>query len=196
MKTKSIILLIIAIGLSGCASDTFVLNKFRNVMFPAVVGYRADNPLTVNLIADDAFRIEENSITALRKFDETQYKKSFYLKPVKAGEFIVVERTSPLAEGKDAGIKAVFKGDKIDVYEDNQYLYSYADKPISLNEVLSFQIIQDAKYTTMIVDCDTIVKHKTDIPCTEYTLFATGEGAELEIYSFEVDELYESTFIW
>jgi hypothetical protein len=193
---KPITIVILSLLITSCASDTFVMNKFRSVMFPAVVGYRADNPLTVNLIADDALRIEESSVTALRMFDETQYKKSFYLKPVKSVEFSVVERTSPLADGKKAGIKAVFKSDKIDVYENDKYLYSYREKKINVDELLKFQIVQDAKYTTMIVDCDTIIRHKTDIPGTEYTLFATEEGAEIEIYSFDVSELYETLPLW
>lgn len=165
-------------------------------MLPTVVGYRGDNPLKVNLIADDAVRIEDNSVTSLRKFEETQYHKSFFLKKTKEGEFSVLERTSPLERGIDAGIKATFKENGIDIYESNNFLYTYSGKKINKNEVVNFQIIQDAKFTTMIVDCDTIVKHKTEIPGTEYTLFATGEGTELEIYSFEVNEIYESSFFW
>jgi hypothetical protein len=196
LKIRTIILILLAVGISSCASDLYVLNKFRNVMLPTVVGYRGDNPLKVNLIADDAVRIEDNSITALRKLEETQYHKTFFLKKTKDGDFSVVERTSPLEKGVDVGIKATFRENGIDIYESNNFLYTYNGKEINKNEVVNFQIIQDAKFTTMIVDCDTIMKHKTDIPGTEYTLFATGEGAELEIYSFEVNEIYESSFFW
>ena len=196
LNKNVLIIIIIAVGLSACASDTYVLNKFRNVLLPTVVGYRADNPLTVSLIADDAVKVEGNSITAIRKFEETQYHKYFFLKKTKEGEFSIIERTSPIEKWEDSGIKAVFKQDKIDVYENNKLLYSYFDKRINIDEILNFQIIQDAKYTTMIVDCDTIIKHKTDIPGTEYTLFTTGNGSEIEVYSFDVRELYESVSFW
>ena len=84
---KKIILILVISLFSSCASDYYALNKFRNVALPTLVGYRGDNPLSVSLIADDAVLIEENSSTAIREYDVTQYDKSFILKKIKGNYY-------------------------------------------------------------------------------------------------------------
>ena len=193
---KKITLILLATLLTSCASDYFVLNKFRNVAFSTLVGYRGDNPLTVSLIADDALLIEENSSTAIRQYDITQYDKSFILKKIKGDYLKLTERTSPLEKDTSAGLKFIFTDNGANIYENNRLISSNSNIILRNNEKHIFRITQDGDYTTLVVDCDTLTHHKSAIPASEYTMFQTGAGTEVEIYSFEVEDLNETSLFW
>ena len=193
---KKIILILLATILTSCASDYYALNKYRNLALPTLVGYRGDNPLSVSLIADDALLIEENSSTAIREYGVTQYDKSFILKKVKGDYLKLTERTSPLEKDTSIGLKFIFTDNGAQVYENNSLIGSNSNILLRNNEKHIFRITQDGDYTTFIVDCDTLTKHKSSTPASEYTLFQTGTGTEVEIYSFEVEYLYETSLFW
>jgi len=189
---KSFILIILSLLVASCASDYYTMNKFRNVKLPSVVGYRANNPMSVSLITDDALLIEENSKTSLRKFDVTQYAKSFILKKKSGNDLIITGRTSPLDLDTTKGIKLVFSEIGINIFENEKLIGSKPNYRIQKDLEYIFRIIQDGDYYTTIIDCDTIIKFKSNIPATEYTEFATGNDTEIELYSFDVQELYEN----
>lgn len=193
---KKIILILIVSLLTSCASDYYALNKFRNIALPTVVGYRGANPLSVSLIADDALLIEENSSTAIREYDVTQYDKSFILKKIKGDYLKLTERTSPFEKDTSIGLKFIFTESGAHIYENNNMIGSNSNILLRNNEKHIFRITQDGDYTTFIVDCDTLTHHKTSIPASEYTLFQTGAGTEVEIYSFEVEGLNETSLFW
>ena len=193
---KKITLILLATILTSCASDYYTLNKFRNAAFSTLVGYRADNPLSVSLIADDAVRIEENSSTAIRQYSLTQYDKSFIVKKTKGNYLKLVERTSPMEKDTSKGLKFIFTEIGASVFENNRMIGSNSKILLGDNEKHIFKITQDGEYTTFVVDCDTLVHHKTAIPASEYTLFQTGAGTEVEIYSFEVVDLNETSIFW
>lgn len=193
---KKIILILLATILTSCASDYYALNKFRNIALPTLIGYRGANPLSVSLIADDALLIEENSSTAIREYYVTQYDKSFILKKIKGDYLKLTERTSPLEKDTSIGMKYVFTEKGASVYENNRLIGSNSNILLRNNEKHIFKITQDGDYTTLIVDCDTLSKHKTSIPASEYTLFQTGAGTEVEIYSFDVVDMNETSIFW
>lgn len=193
---KKITLILLATILTSCASDYYTLNKFRNAAFSTLVGYRAENPMSVRLIADDAVLIEENSSTAIRQYSLTQYDKSFILKKTKGDYIKLTERTSPLEKDTSIGLKFIFTGIGASIYENNKLIGSNTKTILRDNEKHIFKITQDGDYTTFVVDCDTLAHHKTAIPASEYTLFQTGPGTEVEIYSFEVVDLNENSLFW
>ncbi|MFA7325968.1 MAG: hypothetical protein WC121_04835 [Candidatus Kapaibacterium sp.] len=193
---KKIILILLATILTSCASDYYALNKFRNIALPTLIGYRGENPLSVSLIADDALLIEENSSTAIREYYVTQYDKSFILKKIKGDYLKLTERTSPLEKDTSIGLKFIFTEKGASVYENNRLIGSNSNILLRNNEKHIFKITQDGDYTTFIVDCDTLSKHKTSIPASEYTLFQTGAGTEVEIYSFDVVDMNETSIFW
>lgn len=187
---KKIILLILSIIFTSCASDYYVLNKNRNVKYATLVGNRAENPLSVYPIADDALRIEENSATGIRKFESLQCQKSFILKKTSGDKFTILERTSPLEIDKTLGLRMEFNKDGFRLYENDKLVKFNNNIKINNNETHLFRIIQDGNYTTTIMDCDTIVNQKTQIAASEYTVFRTDKSTEIEIYSFDVIDLY------
>jgi len=193
---KKIIFILIATLFTSCASDYYALNKYRNIALPTLVGYRGENPLSVSLLADDAILIEESSSTAIRQYDVTQYDKSFILKKTKGDYLKITERTSPLEKDTTIGIKYVFTDLGANVYEKNRLVGSNPNIKLRNNESHIIRITQDGDYTTLIVDCDTLSHYKSSIPASEYTMFHTGIGTEVEIYSFEVKELYETSLFW
>ncbi|MER3328254.1 MAG: hypothetical protein RIF34_01660, partial [Candidatus Kapaibacterium sp.] len=152
--------------------------------------------LSVSLIADDALLIEESSSTAIRQYDITQYDKSFIVKKIKGDYLKLTERTSPLEKDTSIGLKFIFTESGASAYEKNRLIGSNSNILLRNNEKHIFRITQDGDYTTFIVDCDTLTHHKTAIPASEYTLFHTGKGTEVEIYSFEVEELYKIQYFW
>jgi hypothetical protein len=190
---KKIAFILISLALGSCASDYYALNKFRNVQYATIAGYRAENPLTVYPIADDALKIEQNSSTAIRKYDAVQYEKSFILKKLSGGTFSITERTSPLEPDKTTGLKMQFSDNGFALYENDKEIASDHSVTLQTGEKHLFRIIQDGDYTTTIIDCDTIAKVKTSIPASEYTIFRTGEGTEIEIYSLDVIDLYDNS---
>jgi|GEM_PF-1444285 hypothetical protein len=193
---KKIILILVISLLSSCASDYYALNKFRNVALPTLVGYRGDNPLSVSLIADDAVLIEENSSTAIREYDVTQYDKSFILKKIKGNYLKLTERSSPLEKDTTIGLKFVFTEGVTNIYENNRLIGSNSQILLKNNEKHIIRISQDGDYTTFVVDCDTLTRYKSSIPASEYTMFHTGADTEVEIYSFEVIGLNETSNFW
>ncbi len=193
---KKITLILLAALFTSCASDYYALNKFRNIALPTVVGYRGENPLTVSLIADDALLIEENSSTAIRQYGVTQYDKSFIIKKTKGDYLKFTERSSPLEKDTSIGLKFIFTENGANVYDKNRLIGSNSNILLRNNEKHIFRITQDGDYTTFIVDCDTLAHHKTATPASEYTMFQTGVGTEVEIYSFEIEELYETSLFW
>jgi hypothetical protein len=193
---KKIILILVISLFSSCASDYYALNKFRNVALPTLVGYRGDNPLSVSLIADDAVLIEENSSTAIREYDVTQYDKSFILKKIKGNYLKLTERSSPLEKDTTIGLKFVFTEGVTNIYENNRLIGSNSQILLKNNEKHIIRISQDGDYTTFVVDCDTLTRYKSSIPASEYTMFHTGADTEVEIYSFEVIGLNETSNFW
>lgn len=189
---KYITAILLSILLGSCASDYYAMNKFRNVMFPTVIGYRASNPLSVSLITDDAIRIEENSKTSLRMYKVTQYEKTFILKSKSGNDFRITERSSPLDLDTNRGLKFDFTKTGISIYENNSLILEKSNYIIRNDLDYIFRLIQHGDYTTAIIDCDTIIKFKSNLEATEYTSFQTGEGSEIEIYSFDVQEMYEN----
>lgn len=190
MRILTFILLSLLLG--SCASDYYAMNKFRNVAYPTVIGYRASNPLSVSLITDDALRIEENSKTSLRMYGVTQYEKTFILNKKSGHDFKITERTSPLDEERNKGIKLLFNDGGIEIYENERLIGNKFNYKIQQDIDYIFRIIQDGDYSTAIIDCDTIVKFKSNLPATEYTEITTGGGTEVIIYSFDVQEIYEN----
>lgn len=187
MKYLTAILFTLLLG--SCASDYYAMNRYRNVMFPTVVGYRASNPLSVSVITDDAIRIEENSKTSLRMYEVTQYEKTFILKKKSGNDFSITERTSPLDLDTNRGLRFDFNESGISIYENNNLILEKSNYIIRNDLDYVFRFIQHGDYTTAIIDCDTIIKFKSELAATEYTSFRTGEGSELEIYSFDVMDL-------
>jgi len=188
---KLITTIILSILFCSCASDYYAMNRYRNTMFPTVVGYRASNPLSVSVITDDAIRIEENSKTSLRMYEVTQYEKTFILTKKSGDYFSIIERTSPLDLDTNRGLKFDFNQSGIKIYENNDLILEKSSYKIRNDLDYLFRFIQHGDYTTAIIDCDTIIKFKSNLPATEYTSFHTGEGSELEIYSFDVLDLEE-----
>ncbi|TNE35437.1 hypothetical protein EP342_01635 [bacterium] len=166
------------------------MNNNRNVKYATLVGNRAENPLSVYPIADDAIRIEENSMTGIRKFETLQYTKSFILKKISGNKVSIIERTSPLEKKNINGLRMEFSDDGFRFFENNRLIKSDSNIRINEGETHLFRIIQDGDYTTTIMDCDTIANQKTAIPASEYTVFRTDKSTEIEIYSFDVVDLY------
>lgn len=189
---KEVTFILLSLIITSCASDTYVLNKFRNVEFATVVGYRATNPLSVYPIADDALRVEENSTTGIRKLESLQNEKSFLLKLVNGNTVTIIERTSPLEENKLIGLKMEFSANGYKLYENGKEIGSNNKLRMKVGETHLFRILQDGDWTKAIMDCDTIANIKTSIPASEYTIFSTGNDTEIEIYSFDVIDLYNS----
>lgn len=196
MKRKHLLisLLLSSILFTSCASDYYVLNKYRNLALPTLVGYRGDNPLTVSLIADDAVLIEENSRTAIREFDVTQYDKSFILRKISGHYFKLTERSSPLEKDTSIGLHFIFDNNGAKVFDNSTFISSNSEIKLEENKDYIFRITQDGDFTTLLINCDTLLHRKTKIPASEYTIFKTGDDTEVEIYSFEVEELEEKSF--
>lgn len=189
---KLITALLLSILLGSCASDYYTMNKFRNVIFPEVVGYKAANPMTVRLMTDDALIIEENSQTSLRKFYATQYEKTFILKKKSGDYFQITERMTPIDKDTTRGLKFNFSDNGVSIYENDRLIKVNPNFKLQSDTDYIFKIIQDGDYSTTIIDCDTIIKFKSKLPASEYTQFTTGNGTEIAIYSFNVQELYEN----
>lgn len=186
-----IYILIILFALSSCASDYYVLNKYRNVKLPALEGNRANNALKVSLIADDAVLIEENSNTSLRKVGVTQYEKKFILKRISGNSFSIIERSSPNINKPNDGLMMEFGDIGFSLYEKGKLIKRNSNFELKNNYDYLFNIRQDGDYTTLVVDCDTLMKYKSTLPSSEFTIFNTTETTALEIYSFDVQEMYE-----
>ena len=190
MKIYPIIILLLAVIISGCAlipySETYTLN--RTDLFP-LEGYKLSKPYTVEKTNyTDEIIIYQDGITALKKNELTIYNFNATVKINSGTGIRFYLRSTYIDYLKSPSVYFDFTSSGTKVYDNNKLVADVDSVKLDFMNPSLIIIRQDAKYYEIIVDCDTVYKGISPKPGTEYIIIQTLNSVAL-VSGISIQEL-------
>lgn len=186
---KYIISVVIILLLWSCQDPYwFVLNN-RTSHSWLLHGHKMCDMDSVEVYADDAFYMHQQSRVALRKVEMTEFEADFTLKIMQGHGVNFYLRSAMHNFESHNQVKFSYDSSGCNIFENGE-LIRYVDSVYAEPDERKRVIIKNFSHSYLIlVDCDTVIYSRTKIPNSEYIIIESQENAEIDIRGITFTEI-------
>jgi len=183
---ESIIAICVIIATS-CTPDQYRLNESAEYPIAGLIMSDLDS---VMKLKGNEIMLYPGGLTALRSEGMTQLHADISTQIISGEGITMYFRTvSDKMEQKNY-IRFNYSTNGCKVFENKDLLVSVDSIKAKIGQLARVQIRNDGVIYTITVDCDTVIRYRTNLPATEYLILSSMKNSKIKISGINFDEEY------